>query len=258
MMYGSIESDATEAAPTSRRRTRLLALVVAAAALAGAAAAVTVLGLRASSVELILEDGRPVDAVDGQKEEAVQQCQPWHDDQPWHVLNERDCNRLCRQLGLIGDDVPECERSWGPCDGSELKTYSECQVEFPNTAPNEHKQCVCGPEDSEQTVACNIKPVAGRVPPLQCESMNITSEESCIDHQMKNDVYCTLGDPPTECIIKYHNIGGTMTCSTKWRRSFSVVCGDACAWTEDAFWGSDAGARLGPGLAAIIYAMIFF
>ena len=28
-------------------------------------------------------------------------------------------------------------------------------------------------------------------------------------------------------------------------------------WTEDAFWGSDAGARLGPGLAAIIYAMIF-
>ena len=49
-----------------------------------------------------------------------------------------------------------------------------------------------------------------------------------------------------------------MTCSTKWRRSFSVVCGDACAWTEDAFWGSDAGARLGPGLAAIIYAMIFF
>ena len=29
-------------------------------------------------------------------------------------------------------------------------------------------------------------------------------------------------------------------------------------WTEDAFWGSDAGARLGPGLAAIIYAMIFF
>ena len=161
-------------------------------------------------------------------------------------------------MGFIGDDVPECERSWGPCDGSELKTYSECQVEFPNTAPNEHKQCVCGPEDSEQTVACNIKPVAGRVPPLQCESMNITSEESCIDHQMKNDVYCTLGDPPTECIIKYHNIGGTMTCSTKWRRSFSVVCGDACAWTEDAFWGSDAGARLGPGLAAIIYAMIFF
>ena len=79
-----------------------------------------------------------------------------------------------------------------------------------------------------------------------------------VDHQMKNDVYCTLGDPPTECIIKYHNIGGTMTCSTKWRRSFSVVCGDACAWTEDAFWGSDAGARLGPGLAAIIYAMIFF
>ena len=40
------------------------------------------------------DDGRPVDAVDGQKEEAVQQCQPWHDDQPWHVLNERDCNRL--------------------------------------------------------------------------------------------------------------------------------------------------------------------
>ena len=29
-------------------------------------------------------------------------------------------------------------------------------------------------------------------------------------------------------------------------------------FTEDAFWGSDAGARLGPGLAAIIYAMIFF
>ena len=113
MMYGSIESDATEAAPTSRRRTRLLALVVAAAALAGAA-------------------------------------------------------------------------------------------------------------------------------------------------QMKNDVYCTLGGPPTEFIVKYQNIGGTMTCSTKWRRSFSVVCGDACAWTEDAFWGSDAGARLGPGLAAIICAMIFF
>ena len=42
-MYGSIESDATEAVPTSRRRTGLLAVVVAAAALAGAAAAVTVL-----------------------------------------------------------------------------------------------------------------------------------------------------------------------------------------------------------------------
>ena len=123
------------------------------------------------------------------------------------------------------------------------------EVEFPNTAPNEHKQCVCGPEDSEQTVACNIKPVAGRVPPLQCESMNITSEESCIDHQMKNDVYCTLGDPPTECIIKYHNIGGTMTCSTKWWRSFSVVCGDACAWTEGEFF--DSGTWLAPGRAVV-------
>ena len=112
------------------------------------------------------------------------------------------------------------------------------------------------------TIACDSRFEWERgppyVPPLQCESMNITSEETCIDHQMKNDVYCTLGGPPTECIIKYHNIGGTMTCSTKWWRSFSVVCGDACAWTEDAFWGSDAGARLGPGLAAIIYAMIFF
>ena len=59
-MYGAIESDATEAAPTSRRRTRgLLTVVVAVAALAGAAAAVTVLGLRASSAELIQEAGEP-------------------------------------------------------------------------------------------------------------------------------------------------------------------------------------------------------
>ena len=88
-------------------------------------------------------------------------------------------------------------------------------------------------------------------------TLDITSEESCIDHQMKNDVYCTLGGPPTECIIKYQNIGGTMTCSTKWRSSFWVVCGDACAWTEGEF---DSGTWLGPGLAAIIYAimMIFF
>ncbi len=68
-MYGSIESDATEAAPTSRRRTTrgLLAVVVAAAALAGAAAAVTVLGLRASSPELVQEEagGRLDDAAGG-------------------------------------------------------------------------------------------------------------------------------------------------------------------------------------------------
>tara|TARA_B100000459_G_C8433872_1_gene138603 strand:+ start:153 stop:401 length:249 start_codon:yes stop_codon:yes gene_type:complete len=82
--------------------------------------------------------------------------------------------------------------------------------------------------------------------------MNITSEETCIDYY-KDDLFFD------SFVIKYQNIGGTMTCSKKNRlRSFSVVCGDACAWTEDAFWGSDAGARLGPGLAAIIYAMIFF
>ena len=68
-MYGSIKSDATEAAPTRGRRTRgLLAVVVAAAALAGAAAAVTVLGLRASSAELVQEEagGRLDDAAGGE------------------------------------------------------------------------------------------------------------------------------------------------------------------------------------------------
>ena len=87
------------------------------------------------------------------------------------------------------------------------------------------------------------------MPPLQCESMDITSEESCIDHQMKN-MYCESGG----CIIKYQNIGGTMTCSTKWRRSFWVVCGDACAWTEGEFF--DSGTWLAPGLAVILPAAL--
>ena len=62
---------------------------------------------------------------------------------------------------------------------------------------------------------------------------------------MKN-MYCDLGG----CVIKYQNIGGTMTCSTKWRSSFSVVCGDACAWTEGEFF--DSGTWLAPGLAVIL------
>ena len=80
--------------------------------------------------------------------------------------------------------------------------------------------------------------------------MDITSEESCIDYY-KDDTFCESGG----CVIKYQNIGGTMTCSKKNRlRSFSVVCGDACAWTEGEF---DSGTWLAPGLAAVICAMVF-
>ena len=185
----------------------------------------------------------------------VPQCQPWFPEDPYYVLIERDCDRLCRQLGLIGDDAPACNW-WSPCNSSEWKTFSECQVEFPNFGPREHEKCLCGPEDGERTVACDSRGEWERgpphVPPLQCESMDITSEESCIAHQMKRPS-CESGG----CVIKYQNIGGTMTCSTKWRSSFWVVCGDACAWTEGEF---DSGTWLAPGRAAIIYAimMIFF
>ena len=82
------------------------------------------------------------------------------------------------------------------------------------------------------------------MPPLQCESMNITSEETCIDYY-KDDLFFD------SFVIKYQNIGGTMTCSKKNRlRSFSVVCGDACAWTEGEFF--DSGTWLAPGLAVIL------
>ena len=87
------------------------------------------------------------------------------------------------------------------------------------------------------------------MPPLQCESMDITSEESCIDHQVKNRFYCRVGGV-TPCVIKYQNIGGTMTCSTKWRSSFWVVCGDACAWTEGEFF--DSGTWLAPARAVVL------
>ena len=179
----------------------------------------------------------------------VPQCQPWFPEDPYYVLIERDCDRLCRRLGLIGDDAPQCESLWGPCNSSEWKTFSECQVEFPNFGPREHEKCLCGPEDSERTVACDSRGEWERgpphVPPLQCESMDITSEESCIAHQMKRPS-CESGG----CVIKYQNIGGTMTCSTKWRSSFWVVCGDACAWTEGEFF--DSGTWLAPGLAVIL------
>ena len=154
--------------------------------------------------------------------------------------------RLCRQLGLIGDDAPACNW-WSPCNNSEWKTFSECQVEFPNNGPREHEKCLCGPEDSERTVACDSRfewewgpPY---VPPLRCESMNITSEETCIDYY-KDDLFFD------SFVIKYQNIGGTMTCSKKNRlRSFSVVCGDACAWTEGEFF--DSGTWLAPARAVV-------
>ena len=61
---------------------------------------------------------------------------------------------------------------------------------------------------------------------------------------MKN-MYCESGG----CVIKYQNIGGTMTCSTKWRSDFWVVCGDACAWTEGEFF--DSGTWLAPARAVV-------
>ena len=85
--------------------------------------------------------------------------------------------------------------------------------------------------------------------------MNITSEESCFDFVGKRNYYCDMG---RGCRSKYQKLDGIMTCSGNWGDSYWVECGNACAWTQEGFWDSDAGARLGPGLAAIIYAMIFF
>jgi len=60
-------------------------------------------------------------------------------------------------------------------------------------------------EDSERTVACDSRPPAARVypwvPPLQCESMNITSEESCFDFVGKRNYYCNMGSVALAALV---------------------------------------------------------
>ena len=60
----------------------------------------------------------------------------------------------------------------------------------------------------------------------------------------------SLAAPVASSAELIQNIGGTMTCSKKNRlRSFSVVCGDACAWTEGEFF--DSGTWLAPARAVV-------
>lgn len=119
-------------------------------------------------------------------------------------------------------------------DNTKFKTFSECQHSMPSIGPYDRQQCVCG---DDEIVVCDSEYSAWRrIPPLECASINITSRESCIDVATNGGkgTYCNESDTP--CILKYQKIGQHMMCTSQWRlEEPTVLCGDACAWTERAY-----------------------
>jgi len=125
------------------------------------------------------------------------------------------------------------------CKDAKFKRFSECQQSIPETGPYDRSQCVCG---ADEIVLCDSDyhtdytesngSFVHRRPPLECESMNITSIDTCIDVATLGgqDFYCNKSSTP--CNFKYEKIGDYMMCSYKWRKgSWTVLCGDACAYT---------------------------
>ena len=169
------------------------------------------------------------------------------------VYDGPTCHRLCHQDnlttgcdGTYPDQELDCTyESDGPnqthaCEDAKLVVFSECQHSLPSSGPYDRTQCVCGGDDA--IVACDSdyyrdypgddNPFSRR-PPLECESINITDLESCIDVATSGgtDWYCNKSSTP--CDLKYEAVGDYMMCTKKWGPDGgpNVICGDACAWT---------------------------
>eukprot|EP00957_Ditylum_brightwellii_P210373 15364893-Ditylum_brightwellii.AAC.5 len=182
------------------------------------------------------------------------------------VFDGATCHRLCHHYNLTtGPDGTYLDRelncTWGSdgpnrthtCEDAELVVFSECQQSIPSRGPYDRTQCVCGDDeivvcdsDYDSILGDNTAFVSRR-PPLECESMNITDLESCIDVATYGgrDWYCN--DSGTPCILKYERVGDYMMCTRKWREGDpTVICGDACAWTR-----SGASYTVGLGFGAL-------
>jgi len=157
------------------------------------------------------------------------------------------CHQLCDHFNLL----TESNGTWPDrdvgcnydetlpgvvCEDAKFLWFSECQQRLPAIGPYERTQCVCG---GDEVVVCDsdyYKDFNGQRPPLECASLNITDRDSCIDvaTSFGNDFYCNKSSTP--CVLKYQTIGNHTMCTSKWRQgSVEVICGDACAWTEEAW-----------------------
>lgn len=166
------------------------------------------------------------------------------------VYDGPTCHRLCNHHNLTSspgtypdvqlDCIYNSSTQDHTCEDAKFITFSECQQSSPALGSYDRNQCVCtGGEDD--IVVCDSdyykdKPInegslVGRRPPLECESVNITSLESCIDVATYGgrDFYCNHSSTP--CELKYRKVGDYMMCTSKWRQGNpTVICGDACAW----------------------------
>ena len=157
------------------------------------------------------------------------------------------CHALCHQFNLLAESNgtwPDRDVGchWDEtaravvCEDAQLRRFSECQQQSPDEGPYERTQCVCG---GEEVVACDSDyhtDKNDKRPPLECASLNVTDRNSCIDvaTNFGKDWYCNESSTP--CVLKYQTIGDRAMCTSKWREgSPDVICGDACAWTEEAW-----------------------
>lgn len=176
------------------------------------------------------------------------------------------CHRLCDHYNLTtGQEGTHRDRELnctydGPtrthaCEGAKYVSISECQHSNPAQGPYDRFQCICG---DDETIVCDSDyhtdfardnvAFAWRRPPLECESLNVTDLESCIDVATfgGTDWYCNMSSTP--CILKYERVGDYMMCTRKWRQGNpTVICGDACAWTS----GGSYFASLGYGALGV-------
>lgn len=198
------------------------------------------------------------------------------------VKDGKSCHELCEHFNLTSSEPDreelkcisnrtETEYSVvysQVCEDAKFLYFDECQQRMPSAGPYNRMQCLCGGEDDEentQVMVCDsdyYENLEDRRPPLECASLNITDRNSCIDvaTSFGKDWYCNSTSTP--CTLKYQTIGNRAMCTKAWRQgSPEVICGDACAWTEEAWSrGHRIAGRLGViGLAsAIAIAIVLF
>ena len=169
----------------------------------------------------------------------------------------QSCHQLCEHFDLLTDSngtwpERELECSYKAtatsqtsiCEDATFLVFSKCQQRLSEYGPYNRTQCVCGSsEDEDKTqpvVVCDsdyYKSREGARPPLECASLNITDRNSCIDVATRfgQDFYCNKSSTP--CTLKYQTtMGNHAMCTSQWRQGCpEVICGDACAWTEEAW-----------------------
>ena len=198
------------------------------------------------------------------------------------VKSGKSCHELCEHFNLTSSPEPDrelkCIRNRTEteysvvysesCEDAKFLTFDECQQRYPGK-PYNRVQCLCGGEDeddAQQVMVCDTdyyRELTRTRPPLECASLNITDRNSCIDvaTSFGKDRYCNHTSTP--CTLKYQTIGNRAMCTKRWgwEGTPEVICGDACAWTEEAWSGGHRIAgRLGiTGLAlGIAIAIVLF